>query len=51
MKFGFDRPSGFRGEDVWTLLTATTITTMTTDYIEQGHTISSPCKTNGPGEL
>ena len=44
MKFGFDWPSGVRGEDLrkwWT-------DRQTPDH---GYTISSPCKPNGSGEL
>ena len=46
IKFGFDRPSGFREEDLWKWWT-------TTDgrIADHGHPISSPCEPNGSGEL
>ena len=40
MKFGFDWPRGFRADFL-------TLCTMT----EHGYTISSPCESDGSGEL
>ena len=48
IKFGFDRPSRFREEDVWALWTTTTTDGRMTDH---WYTISSPCEPNGSGEL
>ena len=47
IKFGFDRPSGFREEDVWKMWTDAG-RRRTTDH---GYTISSPCEPEGSGEL
>ena len=42
IKFGFDSPSGFRGEEkLW----------MDGRTPDHGHPISSPCEPNGSGEL
>ena len=46
LKFGFDWPSGFRGEDF--------LNCGWTDdgrMLHHGHPMSSPCETNGSGEL
>ena len=46
VKFGFDWPGGFRGEDVRNCGRTTDGWTP-----EHGYTISSPCEPNGSGEL
>ena len=47
IKFGFDWPSGFRGEDLRNC-GRTTDDGRTPDH---GHPISSPCEPDGSGEL
>ena len=56
VKFGFDWPSGFRGEDLrkwWTTDDGRTTDGRTDDgrTTEHGYTISSPCEPDGSGEL
>ena len=49
IKFGFDWPSGFRGEDLWNCGRTDGRTDGRTP--DHGHPISSPCEPNGSGEL